>query len=132
MRKINKIIIHHSATEDTMDIGVKTIREWHLARKWNDIGYHYVIRLDGTCEVGRPIDKIGAHCKGQNTGSIGLCCVGGLRGGVVTDTLNYKQLATLQVLVNGLCMIFNLTDRPIFVHKNFAKTECCKIDLKKL
>ena len=79
MRRIDKVIIHCSDTYHNMDIGVKQIRRWHKKRGFNDVGYHYIIRRDGTLETGRPIEKIGAHCKGQNRHSIGVCFVGGKR-----------------------------------------------------
>ena len=77
MRKINLIVIHCSDTYARMDIGVNEIRQWHLQRGFNDIGYHYVIRRDGAIEQGRPIEKPGAHAAGYNTNSIGICYAGG-------------------------------------------------------
>ena len=61
MRKINLIVIHCSDTYARMDIGVNEIRQWHLQRGFNDIGYHYVIRRDGAIEQGRPIEKPGSE-----------------------------------------------------------------------
>ena len=78
MRDINKIIIHCSATPEGRDVNTETIRQWHTAKGWSDIGYHYVIELDGSVNMGRDIDRIGAHTKGHNTGSIGICYVGGM------------------------------------------------------
>jgi len=87
MRKINAIVIHCSATRANVDekvtlpgedIGVKEIAEWHRARGWNGIGYHYVIRRDGTIENGRPLERAGAHVEGHNANSIGICLVGGV------------------------------------------------------
>ena len=78
VRPINKIIVHCSATPPYMDIGVEEIREWQVGeRGWSDIGYHIVIRRDGTAEMGRPFWKVGAHCRGANKTSIGVCLVGG-------------------------------------------------------
>ena len=81
-RKINKIIIHCSATPADMDIGAKTIRKWHVeGNGWSDIGYHWVIRRDGTIEKGRDESIKGAHCaaKNGNVASIGICMVGGVK-----------------------------------------------------
>lgn len=72
------ITVHASATSPSMDIGVDDIREWHLARGWNDIGYHFVIRRDGTLEKGRDISVIGAHVGNNNTKNIGICMAGGV------------------------------------------------------
>ena len=77
MRNINQIIIHCADTYKHMDVGVKEIREWHKERGFNDVGYHYVIRRDGTIEQGRALKTIGAHASGFNTNSIGICYVGG-------------------------------------------------------
>lgn len=101
MRKINKHIIHCADTPDDMDIGVAEIREWHLARKFLDIGYHFVIRRDGTIEVGRPIDKMGAHAKGCNRNSIGTCLVG-------RDNFTTAQYNSLRVIDNFLKQVYNV------------------------
>lgn len=71
-------MIHCAATRPEMDIGVSEIREWHLARGFSDIGYADVIRRDGCVEEGRNIDDVGAHVKGYNEISVGICLVGGI------------------------------------------------------
>lgn len=82
MRKRTKyIIIHCSATPASMDIGVKEIRVWHLQRGFKDVGYHKVLRRDGTVEQGRNDDAIGAHVQGFNSASVGICMIGGLTSG---------------------------------------------------
>jgi len=108
MRKINAIVIHCSDTLATADIGAKEIRAWHTApppagNGWADIGYHYVIRRDGTVEAGRPVDRPGAHVMGYNANSLGLCLVGG-RGDCGRPENNYTpaQWAALKALVIGL------------------------------
>ena len=55
MRRIDKIILHCSATQEGKNIKTETIRKWHLKRGWRDIGYHFVVLLDGTVEEGRPM-----------------------------------------------------------------------------
>ena len=78
-RHIDKIIVHCAATLPRLDIGVDEIRKWHTEeRGWSDIGYHVVIRRDGTVEEGRPLARPGAHAKGENHSSIGVCYVGGV------------------------------------------------------
>jgi hypothetical protein len=77
-RRITEITMHCSATKPCVDVGVDEIRSWHLARGWSDIGYHYVIRRDGRVEEGRPSDVPGAHARGHNAESLGLCLVGGV------------------------------------------------------
>lgn len=66
MRTIDSIIIHCSATPCGKDFTAADIDRWHRQRSFNGIGYHFVIRLDGTIESGRPIGKPGAHCVGWN------------------------------------------------------------------
>ena len=78
MRHIEDIVVHSSATKPSMDIGVDEIRQWHLARKFRDVGYHYIIRRCGEIELGRNISETGAHVRGHNKHSIGICMVGGL------------------------------------------------------
>jgi N-acetylmuramoyl-L-alanine amidase len=76
--KIHTIVIHYSATYPDQDIGVKEIRQWHTERGFRDVGYHWIIRRDGTLEEGRPEGTPGAHVRGHNSGTIGICWVGGL------------------------------------------------------
>ena len=77
MRKITEIIIHCSATTEGMDFTVEDIDRWHRQRGFSGVGYHFVIYLNGSIHAGRPKNKIGAHCKGHNTISIGICYIGG-------------------------------------------------------
>lgn len=76
-RKIDQIILHCTSTPEGEDFTNAQIREWHLERGFSDIGYHYVIGLNGEVRPGRPESVVGAHCKGHNTRSIGVCYVGG-------------------------------------------------------
>ena len=78
MRDINLIVVHCSATTPMQDIGVEDIRRWHLARGWRDVGYHKIIRRDGTIEDGRPEIQLGAHARGNNKNSLAVCMVGGV------------------------------------------------------
>ena len=79
LRKVTSyIVIHCSDTYETMDIDAATIRKWHVEeRGWADIGYHKVITRDGTVQQGRDDDQSGAHARGYNSKSIGICMVGG-------------------------------------------------------
>ena len=73
------IAVHCAATPPDLDIGAKEIREWHKARGWDEIGYHYFIRREGTVEAGRPLDSQGAHVVGHNHEAVGICLVGGVK-----------------------------------------------------
>ena len=77
MRPIRKIVIHCSDTPDDRHIDAETIRGWHMRDNgWSDIGYHAVILRDGTVEQGRPLETPGAHVRGHNHDSIGICLIG--------------------------------------------------------
>lgn len=103
MRKINLIVIHCADTFAGMDIGVKEIRQWHLDRGFNDIGYHYVIRRDGTVETGRALEKAGVHAQGYNTRSIGICYAGGRDiDGKAVDNRTDAQKKAMRELVAEL------------------------------
>ena len=85
-----------------MDIGRQEIDRWHRERGWNGIGYHYVIRRDGRLENGRSLEEAGAHCKGHNKDSIGICLVGGIQDGTKDKPVNdytAKQWETLRGLL---------------------------------
>lgn len=103
MREIREIIIHCSATHPGMDIGAAEIREWHTAKGWKDIGYHYVIRRNGVIEKGRDIEQVGAHVEGHNQHSIGICMVGGVNRANQPDAnFTWRQWTTLHELVSFL------------------------------
>jgi N-acetyl-anhydromuramyl-L-alanine amidase AmpD len=78
VRDIKKIIIHCSATRPGQNFTVDDIREWHIAKGWDDVGYHYVIERNGTVRVGRKESVIGSHAYGYNRKSIGICLIGGV------------------------------------------------------
>lgn len=85
MRKIELIVIHCTASPNGRPVSVQTVREWHKARGFRDIGYHYLIDTDGTVGKGRDESDMGAHATGNNARSIGVCLVGGVGG---PDRLN--------------------------------------------
>jgi N-acetylmuramoyl-L-alanine amidase len=85
------IVIHCAATPPSMDIGIDTIREWHKARGFRDVGYHYVIRRDGTRQKGRDLNEIGAHVTGHNHHSVGVCLVGGMSSGMLLPENNFTE-----------------------------------------
>ena len=87
MRKINLIVIHCSATRADRSLTPDDLEMQHRRRGFNGTGYHYYIRKDGTVHLTRPIERIGAHVKGFNLNSVGICYEGGLDGhGSPADT----------------------------------------------
>lgn len=104
MRQINLIVVHCSATPEGRDVTAADINKMHIARGFKKIGYHYVVRLDGTVETGRKENEIGAHAKGYNANSIGVCYVGGLAsdGKTPKDTRTPAQKSALKKLLHTL------------------------------
>lgn len=103
MRDITHIVIHCSATIEGRDHDVKEIDRWHKARGFARIGYHYVIKLDGTRQHGRTEIEVGAHAEGCNAKSIGVCYVGGLGANAKSkDTRTAAQKAALLKLLKEL------------------------------
>ena len=99
----NFIVIHCAATDAPGDrnIGVKDIDVWHRQRGFLCVGYHFVIKRDGTVETGRHVNVVGAHVLGNNHDSIGICMVG---GGSKKETNDFtpEQWAALEALVRSL------------------------------
>lgn len=76
---VRYLVVHCAATPPDMDVGAKEIDLWHRQRGFLKIGYHAVIRRDGTIESGRPLDQPGAHVARFNDRSLGVCLVGGCK-----------------------------------------------------
>jgi len=104
------IVIHHSAT--ATDITAQQIREEHLKRGWDDIGYHFVIAVDGSIEKGRNEDVVGAHALGINQHSLGICCIGNFQ----IHDIPHAQLAALQTLVEELSLRYSIPAAQIIGH----------------
>lgn len=128
-RKIDKIIIHCSATKPNQACTVELIDQWHKARGFNSIGYHYVIYQDGTVHEGRPVSQVGAHCVGQNANSIGICYVGGLDNyGNAKDTRTDAQKKTLKQVIKQLKQTF--PNATVHGHNEFANKACPCFNVK--
>ncbi len=123
-RYINEIIVHCSATAEGKDFTVADIKKWHLARGFSDIGYHYVIYRDGSINKGRDESKIGAHCTGHNSHSIGVCYIGGCAsdGKTPKDTRTAAQKAALVKLLKELRVKY--PNAKIYPHYKFANKAC--------
>ena len=129
MRKINKAIIHCTATREGEDKTVADIRATHLKRNWSDIGYHFLITLNGTVEVGRPIEKPGAHTKGENLDSIGIAYVGGVEedGRTPKDTRTLEQKEALRWLISDLKGKYDFDQ--VDPHNKYANKACPCFDV---
>lgn len=130
-RYINEIIVHCSATAEGKDFTVVDIKKWHLARGFSDIGYHYVIYRDGSINKGRDESKIGAHCIGHNSHSIGVCYIGGCAsdGKTPKDTRTAAQKAALVKLLKELRVKY--PKAVIHSHRDFAAKACPSFDATK-
>ena len=103
MRTITLIIVHCSAVRPNETSSAKKIDEWHKDKGWKGIGYHYVVRRDGSIEKGRPDEQVGAHCVNHNRHSIGVCYEGGLNSnGEDADTRTEAQKRALVSLITRL------------------------------
>lgn len=95
-KQTTRVIFHHSLSPD---VSASEIKKWHLARGFSDIGYHYVIRRDGEIEIGRQINEVGAHARGKNADSIGVCVTGDFR----TNRPTTEQIKSGAALYVQLC-----------------------------
>lgn len=103
MRKIDLIVVHCSATREGQDFTVEDIRQWHRKRGFRDVGYHFIIYREGSIVEGRPLWQVGAHVKGHNKNSIGICYIGGLSAnGKAKDTRTEAQKVALESLLKSL------------------------------
>lgn len=122
-REIDSIIIHCSATKEGVDFKASDIEKWHKQRGFKNIGYHYVIRLDGTIECGRHLESVGAHCKGHNKNSIGICYIGGMdHNNKPKDTRTDLQKDVLYSLLRSLKFIY--PNAKIYGHNELSNKAC--------
>lgn len=130
-RYINEIIVHCTATPEGRECTVSEIRQWHRQRGFSDIGYHYVVHLNGKIDDGRDVDISGAHCSGHNAHSIGVVYVGGCGkdGKTPKDTRTEDQKASLAALLMDLKKIYPLA--KIHGHRDFANKACPSFDATK-
>lgn len=120
-RKSTKFLVVHAAdTYASMDIGREEIDQWHRARGFSSCGYHYVIRRDSSLEHAREMYSIGAHVKGYNHNSIGICMVGGkATDGGPEDNFTIGQYETLYALLVQLEWLF--PEAQVLGHRNFPR-----------
>ena len=119
MRHISSIIVHCSDSDYAHHDNVEAIRHWHKReRGFRDIGYHYVITQNGNVRQGRPIERVGAHCKGYNQFSIGICLTG-------KEIFTKFQFSALHAVCLELCAQFGLDLKNVKPHKHFSPGKTC-------
>ena len=103
------IVIHCTQTPSDMDFGVDKVTQWHKNRGFDTIGYHYLIKRDGTLQEGRQQDEVGAHAVAVNGTSIGICMIGGSnKNGDWENNFNEEQFSTLKEIVTKLKDKYNI------------------------
>lgn len=129
LRSVQRIFLHCSASDHAAHDDVSVMRKWHLERGFNDVGYHFFIKKDGTLQKGRNIETSPAAQAGNNTGTIAIC-LHGLRKELFTDA-QYKTLRRLCSLIN-----YKYTEAGQHVtfhgHKEVAAKDCPVFDYKKV
>lgn len=132
LKSVDYLVVHCAATKAGMDIGVEEIRRWHRQRGWLDVGYHKIIRRDGTIEDGRPMTAPGAHARGFNHISLGICLVGGLAADGKSPENNFTdvQMDVLRELLSDLLKIY--PEARIVGHRDLPKVNkaCPSFDVR--
>jgi N-acetylmuramoyl-L-alanine amidase len=130
MRFINKIIIHCTATREGLDFDRSDIDRWHKEEGYDCIGYHYVVCLNGDVQTGRPLEDVGAHARGYNTHSVGVCYVGGLdKDRNPKDTRTEAQKTAMSNLIKMLKAKF--PEAEVIGHCDVSNRDCPCFDAKK-
>lgn len=129
-KSTNLIVVHCAATKPSMDVGRKEIQMWHVQKGWLAIGYHFVIRRDGTIEEGRPHDVVGSHVKSRNSDSVGICLVGGVDDKLhPDDNFTDHQKAALQTLLwrmtSGKDFEGAYQGLPVVGHRDLDPSKAC-------
>lgn len=138
-RHVDYIVIHCTATPEGQAKTVEQIRAEHMKQGWSDIGYHYVVTLDGKAHLGRDVDIAGSHVSGHNSNSIGVVYVGGLECDPkkkykelkAKDTRTDAQKAALMSLLIDLRKLYPYA--TILGHRDFQGVHkaCPSFDAKK-
>lgn len=117
----NGIVIHHVGVPSG-DMSAEAIHKAHLAKGWAGIGYHYVIRKDGTIERGRPLAAVGAHAQGHNYDTIGI----NVTGNFDTERPTPEQIDSLERLLTFICRIYDIEAGVTTIegHRDVNATDC--------
>ena len=117
--KPERITVHCAGTANGKKLTIHNVRKWHIdERGWDDVGYHYFIRLNGMIETGRDLGTQGAHVRGDNKNNVGICLAG-------TDCYTKEQLHSLRALINQLRETYRIPIWNVFAHNEFTKKKTC-------
>ena len=124
--KVHDIVIHYTATFPDQEVTAQIVRDWHLARNFRDIGYHYLIRRDGTVDRGRPETEAGAHVMGQNANKLGVAWAGGLERATGVNVGVWNPTPAQEASMGRL--LGELLERHpgarVVGHRDLAATQC--------
>jgi len=128
LRHINYIVIHHSAS--SLKTTAEDIAHWHLAKGWSGPGYHFCIESDGRLIMTRPIDRLGAHVRGHNTHTLGVCLVGD--NTTLRSRWTAPRVETLKRALSVLGVMF--PESEVLGHRDLpdTATECPGLDIREL
>ena len=124
LKKVQRLIVHHSASDRDTTTPADIYR-WHKERGWRDIGYQFIITGDGALHFGRPENQTGAHTKGHNTTSLGVCVTGNFEKSQPTP----KQWQMLVFWLERSMKKYGLRKEQVHYHKEFSATACCGANL---
>lgn len=138
--KANRIILHCTDSPNGRSVSIEEIRRWHTDRGFvgpdgisgtqDDVGYHAAIDVDGSRQLGRGFNQVGAHCEGENHDSIGICLVG-------TDRFTRAQWDALRRILDDICMTYGIRPWRIFCHYQFPSAQkqgkaCPNIEINRI
>jgi hypothetical protein len=117
--KYKYLTVHCSATLPLDSIDAETIRKMHIDKGWSDIGYHYVIKANGSVQRGRSISRVGAHVKGHNENNLGVCMVGGVdENGKSCNNFTSAQYSALRWFIIQQVGIHGIKQENIMGHRS--------------
>jgi N-acetylmuramoyl-L-alanine amidase len=130
MRKIKYLVLHCSDSDLPAHDNIQVIRDWHTARGFvgpdgvkgthDDVGYHFFITRSGMVCKGREEHEVGAHVKGHNRFSIGICL-----SGRSFKSFHTPQFTAARKLVADLLKKYNLTSKDIQLHRDLDSGKTC-------
>lgn len=124
-RDIHTIVVHCLQTPVQRADSAEDVHKWHKDKGWSGIGYHYVIQADGTLQIGRDIDKQGAHVYKHNKGTIGVAMAGGMDwdGNIVENSFTKDTLMVLDDMLRKLMCMY--PDAKVVGHRELDPNRAC-------